>query len=150
MPSLLSLSPFIFSVYCLMLFIHYHSCVMLNWLMVWLALQRCNAVPAPQGPSEAAAKDNLCPFVPIANASIITMVYIHPIYVNTFVDQNTTFAVNDGLTITVEDAPTSLDLITSGTSTSISSIDAHLSSSLVYLLTSLHFVNNGQDQKQQP
>lgn len=44
--------------------------------------------------------------------------YESPIYINTYVDTNTTFAVNDYLTVTVENAPTSFDLLTVGTSKS--------------------------------
>jgi hypothetical protein len=44
--------------------------------------------------------------------------YENPIYINTFVETNTTFAVNDYLTVTVENAPTSFDLLTVGTSKS--------------------------------
>lgn len=48
----------------------------------------------------------------------VTKVYIiEPIYINTYVQHNTTFAVNDYLTITVEDAPTSFDGIVKGTTT---------------------------------
>lgn len=51
---------------------------------------------------------------------VVTKVYIvEPIYINTFVETNTTFTVNDHLTITVDNAPTSFNGIVHGTSTSL-------------------------------
>ena len=50
----------------------------------------------------------------------VTKVYvIEPIYINTYVQQNTTFSVNDYLTITVDNAPTSFDSVVRGTSTTL-------------------------------
>jgi hypothetical protein len=50
----------------------------------------------------------------------VTKVYIiEPVYINTYVQQNTTFAVNDHLTITVDNAPTSFDGVVKGTSTTL-------------------------------
>lgn len=48
-----------------------------------------------------------------------TVYVVESIYVSTYVQQNTTFGVNDYLTITVNDAPTTLDEVIVGTSTSI-------------------------------
>jgi hypothetical protein len=50
----------------------------------------------------------------------VTKVYIiEPVYINTYVQQNTTFSVNDHLTITVDNAPPSFDGVVQGTSTTI-------------------------------
>lgn len=50
---------------------------------------------------------------------VTKVVFVDPIYINTFVVQNTTFEVNDHLTVTVDNAPTSIDTVTYGTSSLI-------------------------------
>lgn len=50
----------------------------------------------------------------------VTKVYVvEPVYINTYVHHNTTFSVNDYLTITVDNAPTSFDGVVRGTSTTL-------------------------------
>lgn len=51
--------------------------------------------------------------------SITSVHVVESIYVSTYVEQNTTFGVNNCLTRTVDNAPTTLDEIVIGTSTSI-------------------------------
>jgi hypothetical protein len=49
-----------------------------------------------------------------------TKIYIiEPVHVNTYMQENTTFAINDHLTITVDNAPTSFDGVVKGTSTTL-------------------------------
>ena len=43
---------------------------------------------------------------------VTKVVYVIPILINTYVAQNTSFAVNSDLTITVNNAPTSFDAVT--------------------------------------
>lgn len=49
--------------------------------------------------------------------SAVEIVVVDPWYINTFVAQNMTFRVDDGLTVTVDNAPTSFDTVTYRTST---------------------------------
>lgn len=55
----------------------------------------------------------------ISAQSPSTVYFVESIYVSTYVQQNTTFNVNNYLTLTVDNAPTSLDEIVVGTSTTI-------------------------------
>ena len=49
---------------------------------------------------------------------VVTKVIVaQPIYINTFAAENTSFAVNRYLTLTVNDAPTSFDEVVTGMST---------------------------------
>ena len=52
-----------------------------------------------------------------AQLYITKVVVVEPISVNTFVTQNTSFAVNNYLTLTVDNAPTNLNFVTTGTTT---------------------------------
>jgi hypothetical protein len=56
-----------------------------------------------------------CPPAP----KITTVYLVESIYVSTYVQQNTTFGLNNYLTLTVNNAPTTVDEIVVGTSTSI-------------------------------
>ena len=58
------------------------------------------------------------------NYRVVTtvLVYENPVYINTDVLSNTTFEVNPGLTITVDNAPTSFDITTTYTS-KVSSVE---------------------------
>ncbi|MCJ1436667.1 hypothetical protein MMC27_006048 [Xylographa pallens] len=58
------------------------------------------------------------------NYRVVTtvLIYENPVYINTDVLSNTTFEVNPGLTITVDNAPTSFDITTTYTS-KVSSVD---------------------------
>lgn len=44
----------------------------------------------------------------------------YPVSINTYLSHNATLIINGGIHITINNAPTSLDLITTGTSTAIS------------------------------
>jgi hypothetical protein len=56
-----------------------------------------------------------CPPAP----SITTVYLVESIYVSTYVQQNTTFGLNNYLTLTVTNAPTTVDETVVGTSTSV-------------------------------
>ncbi|MCJ1392320.1 hypothetical protein MMC18_005187 [Xylographa bjoerkii] len=58
------------------------------------------------------------------NYRVVTtvLIYENPVYINTEVLSNTTFEVNPGLTVTVDNAPTSFDITTTYTS-KLSSVD---------------------------
>lgn len=62
---------------------------------------------------------SVCPTAP----STTTVYVIQSVYISTYVQQNTTIAINDYLTLTVDNAPTNFDDVVVGTSTStISSV----------------------------
>lgn len=52
-----------------------------------------------------------------AQVVVTKVVSIEPVYINTYVHENTTLAVNDYFSVTITDAPTSLDAVLTGSTT---------------------------------
>jgi hypothetical protein len=52
-----------------------------------------------------------------------TILVVESIYVSTYVQQNTTFAVNDHLTLTIDNAPTTVDEVVTAISTNIFTVE---------------------------
>jgi hypothetical protein len=48
---------------------------------------------------------------------VTEVVSVEPVYINTYVHENMTLAVNDHFSLTISDAPTSLDEVVSGSTT---------------------------------
>ena len=70
----------------------------------------------PEMPLATTRGDDACRIVAEADRPVTTVVYIQPVYVNTYVSENTSITVDNDLTIVVDDAPTSLNIITTRTS----------------------------------
>lgn len=82
---------------------------------------------AAQTVYQAVIQDNISgPCQAAYQEQVTKVVLVEPVYINTFVSENTTFRVNDGLTVTVDNAPTSFDTVTYGTTTLLSPNSASL------------------------
>lgn len=62
--------------------------------------------------------DAICPVGDIPWTVVAQdVVILSPVYINTFVEENTVLIINGGLTINIDNAPTSLDFTTFSTTT---------------------------------
>jgi hypothetical protein len=88
--------------------------------ILWLGLSlAASLIPGCLGSPVLPIVHELTRTVDVCNlVETVTKVYIiEPFYINTYMQQSTTFAINDHLTITVGNAPTSFDVVVKGTST---------------------------------
>ena len=53
----------------------------------------------------------------VGQQAVTKVVYLEPFYVNIFLQQNTTFNINKNIAVTITDAPTSLDIVLTGSAT---------------------------------
>lgn len=92
-----------------------------QWLLILCTLRTSStAVYAAPQAIEQPEPESVCQVALSPNENVQTIIYLEPIHINTYVQTNGSFPVNDHLTVSVTNAPTSLDHVTTGTSTSLS------------------------------
>jgi hypothetical protein len=75
-----------------------------------------------------------------AQIVVTKVVSVEPVYINTYVHENMTFAVNDHFSVTITDAPTSLDEVLTGSTTKLITNTRGGYSNAMYTSQTLHFM----------
>lgn len=83
--------------------------------------------------AHGAQRRNICP----AKQAVTKVIYLESFYINTFVQQNTTFNINKNIAVTITNAPTILDLVLIGSATRWITSSRNTYSTTVYFSLSL-------------